>query len=80
MTTYYITKYALSNGGKVLELTDPSVSASDPKYYYFKNNQIQCVLGKTVFTDPNEARQAVVTARDKKIASLEKQIAKLRKI
>lgn len=78
VVTYYITKYALSNAGRLQQRTGPS-SVSDG-LVYFSGDWTGYTLGRDIFTDKDEALAAVLTARDKKIASLEKQIAKLRKI
>lgn len=83
MATYYVTKYALTTKGEWI--TVESERAPDKQGFislklpgavfptYFK-------IGRDVFTDVFEAGEAINAARDKKIASLEKQIAKLRKI
>lgn len=78
--TYYITKYALTNGGKIEVRNDSDVECISERTVYFKKDWSSRVLWKDVFTDEAEAKKAVLAARNKKIASLEKQIAKLRKI
>lgn len=83
MTSYYVTKYALSSkdGNPVVRHESEVSSIYEGTLVYFKNDMwTGFALGEEVFTDEAEARAAILKARDKKIASLEKQIAKLRKI
>ena len=81
MKTYYLTKYALSQSGRIDARKDAKPRLTDSKYVYFTGLPWgSYMLGRDVFTDEAEARAAVIKARDKKIISLEKQIAKLRKI
>ena len=82
MTTYYITKYTTTTG-KII-VVNAAESPKDNGYvplrltgHHFPTG---FYLGRDVFTDEAEARAAVIEARDKRIASLEKQIAKLRKV
>lgn len=83
MTDYYVTKYALSNGGKPLEVqSDEKPDIQGDVFLRLSENSIRSMfrLGRDVFTSEADAKASVIAARDKKIASLEKQIAKLRKI
>lgn len=77
---YYITKYSLSNGGKIGVRNECEISTTYDRAIWFKNARIPLILGKDVFTDENEAKKAVLAARNKEIASLEERIEKLRKI
>jgi len=76
--TVYFVKYALS-GGVTKEVARENVS----------ENGLVCLVGypytlcranRDVFTDQQDAIEAAEIMRDKKIKSLEKQIAKLKKM
>lgn len=83
MPTYYVTKYALSNNSDPTtieshETPDETgyISLRVPGHMWSTGFR----MGRDAFVSEEEARKAVIKARDKKIASLEKQIAALRKI
>lgn len=77
MTTYYLTKYATTTGK--IEAREAE-KIYDDGYVRIKGYWTSFKSGRDAFTDPDEAKAAVRAARDKKILSLEKQIAKLRKV
>lgn len=80
---YYVTKYALANDGKLLTL-DSEATPDAQGYVRLRQSASEWTmlykLGRDVFTDEAAAEAALLKARDKKIASLEKQIAKLSQI
>lgn len=82
MPTYYITKWALSNNGKPTVVESARVPREDGIIWLARPGQWDEYhkMGRDVFGTQEEARQAILVARDKRIASLEAQIAKLRKI
>lgn len=74
MTTYYLSKYALSEGVEKVE-SDDRYSKGDwidlqDRYGFYK-------LGRDIHKVEAEALAAAESMRVKKIASLKKQIAKL---
>ena len=82
MPKYFVTKYATTDG-KIITVNDGRSPGDDggislklPGHMW--NSHFK--LGRDVFTDAEDAKAAVRAARDKRIASLEKQIAKLRKM
>ena len=80
MNTYYCTKYALTHGIKAVDLNDDQVSKGEA---YFRDGPFAwtyLTIGKHLFSDPSMAEADLVNQAKKKIASLEKQIAKLRLI
>lgn len=74
----YTTKYALTTGIDVKEVES---GGNDRKYVYTKGNPAygfqQFVMGKTAFLTYTEAATAAREMRDKKVASLKKQLAKV---
>lgn len=71
--TYYLSKYALSDGIKVVEADDVSDGYVRPDGYYW----ISFKLGRDIHETEAAAKAAAESMRLKKIASLKKQIAKL---
>lgn len=83
MTTYYLTKYALTDCGNPIACEGNRPPDEDGDVFLVLPGSMAAGLyrvGRDAFTDPGEAHAAILKARDKKIASLEKQIAKLRAI
>lgn len=75
---YFISKYALTVGIKERELRP---SSSDPNYLYpADGGWTPLKLGRDAFETREEAVAAANAARDKKVASLRKQLAKLEKL
>jgi hypothetical protein len=73
---YFVTKYALTDGIQSLEMEVPN----DGEIYVYDRRPgswRQFTLGRNCFTDSASATVAASKQRDKKIASLKKQIAKL---
>ena len=83
MRTYYVTKYALSNKGVPFAI-ESNEMPDDTGYISFQlPGQMWDTgfrMGRDIFDTKEEAHKAILAARDKKIKSLEKQIAALRKI
>lgn len=79
MPKYFVTKYATTDG-KIIVKQDMKLSSCGKYVRSESRGWVMFQLGRDVFTDEAEARAAVIEARDKRIASLEKQIAKLRKV
>ncbi len=83
MTTYYITKYALSgeNAGKPIETSDIKHPADDDGYVSVMLPGFSWAtsfkLGRDIFDNLEDANTAIRKARDKKVASLKQQINKL---
>jgi len=79
--TYYVTKYALSKGITVEEL-EPVMASSSATSTYLKRRDRYHVsmlrLGADCFPTWLEAVANAEARRSKKIASLKKQVAKLR--
>lgn len=73
----YTTKYCLSDGA-----IDEKECDIDGDYAYWKEGyrRIQFRIGRDAFTDRTDAAKAASAMRDKKIASLRKQIVKLDKM
>lgn len=84
--TYYVTKYALSDKGKIREVEAEADATQEGERYVRLKLFSEALwgdlftLGKNVFTTIEEAQNAVLAARDKKVTSLRKQIAALEKI
>ena len=77
MRIYYVTKYALSRGVKAISGTESTIS---PGYVNFRGEYNDlCKLHKDVFETRAEAFADAEARRLKKIASLKKQIARLKK-
>ncbi|WP_065091521.1 hypothetical protein [Rhizobium leucaenae] len=74
---YYATKYCLSDGE-----IDEKECEGDDDYVYWRSghNSIQYRVGRDAFVDHSDAAKAASAVRDKKVASLRKQIAKLEKM
>lgn len=74
----YVTKYALTKG---IEKCEASAIPSSDRYLRAKGYSCTFLKkGKDVFETPEEAVAYAMSARDRKIASLRKQIAKLEKM
>jgi hypothetical protein len=80
MTTYYLTKYALGRNGLIPACEGEPSPFSDLGYIRLNGKPGSFMLGRDVFESPEEAIAAAQVMRDKKTASLERQIAKLRKM
>lgn len=84
MPTYYITKYALSSEGRPAVIESDAVPDKDGQILLkFPENapwSSSFKMGSTVFESKSEAISTIGADQDKKIAGLERQIAKLRKI
>lgn len=71
----YTTKYALTTG---IELVEVKPGSDDSKYVYTTGPYSQqFVMGKTAFLTYEEAATAACAMRDKKVASIQKQLAKV---
>lgn len=79
MTLYYTTKYALTDGIKHVDL-EPVGGDGDYLRAPGHWNGVFFKEGRDAFLDRDDAEKAANAARDKKIASLRKQIAKLEKL
>lgn len=77
MTTYYVSKYALS--GRIEEF-EGGPWEHDARYIKLTNKPGLFVLGRSVHETLDGARQAAEAMRDKKIASLKKRISKIEKL
>ncbi len=75
--TYYLSKYALSEGIQPVEVTDQWRSDSGVERVYVRGRYNSFVLGKEVHESEESAKVAAHAARKKRIASLKRQIAKL---
>ena len=73
---YYITKYAVTDGIFVRDCEPPK----DGREYIFPGGYDVFRVGKNAFTSQSDAIEVANKDRDKKIASLKKQIAKLEKM
>jgi len=80
---YFVTRYALSNAGLPTIVSSENKPGDDgfvwlrmPKHAFGTTFK----LGRNVFLSKDDADAAIRADRDKKIKSLEKQIAKLRLI
>jgi hypothetical protein len=82
MTTYWVTKYALSGGikkiedGEVRDWSDGHKSLIDP----IDRWRPSYLIGREAFDNEADAKADAQSRRDKKIASLKKQIGKLEKL
>ena len=74
----YLTRYSLASKGEIL-LRDVTVSSSSSEYVY-DDKHIQYRVGRDAFEVETDAIHAVFKAREKKIASLQKQIRSLENI
>ena len=80
MTTYYVTKYALSSKGKIAALVADGPPSEHGYVYETGWAGRSYKIDRDVFTTPQAAIAAAEAARKKKIASLRKQIAALEKV
>ena len=78
----YTTKYALTAGIQIKEVAvGLSQNSGGSRYVYTKEMYSQqFVMGKTAFETRPEAVAAAEAMRDRKILSVEKQLAKLKKM
>ena len=76
MTTYFVTKFALSNKGKII-VEDFNEAPSELGYIIPPSSWQALKVGKDVHTTMEAAIQAADSARLKKIASLRRQITVL---
>ncbi|GIK74551.1 MAG: hypothetical protein BroJett021_35390 [Chloroflexota bacterium] len=75
----YLVKYALTAG--IEQVVAAENQNEESGYIYLKGRSFYSfLLGRDVFTDLPSAIAAAETMREKKIKSIEKQIAKLRKL
>lgn len=79
MTTYYTTKYSLSNGGKITT-QGSDVAPTEHGYVRCKGSWSSLKVGRDTHTDPLTALEYADVARKKKIARLHAQIVKLEKL
>lgn len=79
MTTYYLTKYALSKKGAI-DLVEGSDEPSTGGYVSIAGSWGMYKVGRDVHLTSAGAMKAAQDARLKKIASLRKQIAALEKM
>lgn len=77
--TYYLSKYALSNGGKITKFVTPD-QVSEHGYVTPRDGWYFYKVGLHAHTTASAAIAAAEAARTKKITSLRKQIAKLEKL
>lgn len=75
--TYYLTKYALTEGIKEVACARPP---SGYGYLHPENNLMAYKAGRDIFESKADALKRAEAMRIKKIASLRKQIAKLEKL
>lgn len=75
----YVTKYALTTGIEVVEVKPPEEN-EEPQYVYTKGFVQQFIMGKTAFLTYKEAAIAAREMRDKKRASLKKQLTRLNEL
>jgi hypothetical protein len=71
----YVTKYSLGSNGKIA-VANVDKTNNDDKYFMI-NGWGFMTLGKDAYETPEAAVSAAKAARDKRIASLRKQIANL---
>ena len=79
MAKVFITKYALTEGIKEIE-TDIRKNEVGNYEYVLYGNHYFFHIGSDAFTDKSEALKKAEEMRQKKVASLRKQIEKLEKL
>lgn len=79
MSTVYFTKYALGAKGKI-ETQHGGFVSVEKGYAVNSRTKTRENLGKTAFLDKDEALAAVEAAKEKRLASLRKQIETVEKI
>lgn len=76
----WVTKYALTKGIYRQEMEDPGHALEDQECVYASGQGQGFCYGSECFLDRDEAREMARSMARKKIASLEKQIVKLREL
>lgn len=76
--TYYLTKYALSGGVRLVEKEDIKLSAAE--FVYIRGLMSGYKLGRDIFVSREEAVSAVEKMRLKRITSISKQLAAMHKV